>query len=52
MKQNKKENCPEILAVEEYINRRKETRKDEIKKEQEKNPEPFWSYSSFLLLSL
>lgn len=52
MKQTKKELPWEILGVEEYLTRRKQLRKEEIKKEQEKYPEPFSDYSSFLLLSL
>ena len=52
MKQNKNENNSEVIGVEEYIEKRKMVRKEEIKKEQEKYPEPFHSCSSFLLLSL
>jgi len=52
MDYNKKEECWKSLGVEEYLARRKKIRKEEIKKEQEKFPEPFHSYSSFLLLSL
>lgn len=52
MKQVKKE-CPqEILGVEEYLARRKRLLREEIKKDQEKCPESFLHYSSFLLLSL
>ena len=52
MKQINKENCGEILGVEEYLARRREIRREEIKKEQEKFPEPFSRYSSFLLMTL
>jgi hypothetical protein len=52
MKQIEKESCWEVLGVEEYIARRKKMRKEEIKKEQEKYPEPFSRYSSFLLMTL
>ena len=48
----KKEDCWKNLGVEEYLVKRKKMRKEEIKKEQEKYPEPFHSCSSFLLLSL
>ena len=48
----KKEDCRESFGVEEYLARRREVKKEEIKKEQEKYPEPFSDYSSFLLLSL
>ena len=41
MRQIEKERCFEVLGVEEYIARRKKMRKDEIKKEQDKFPEPF-----------
>ena len=52
MKQIEKENCWESLGVEEYIARRRKIKKEEIKKEQEKFPEPFMSYSSLLLITL
>lgn len=52
MKQIEKERCWEVLGVEEYLARRKEMRREEIKKEQEKFPEPFTSYSSLLLITL
>lgn len=52
MKQTKKESSWEVLGVEEYLARRKKIRKKEIKKEQEKYPEPFSDYSSFLLHTL
>ena len=52
MKQIKNEHFQEVLGVEEYLDRRKELREKEIKKEQENFPEPFSYYSSFLLLSL
>ena len=52
MKQNKKECVEEILGVEEYLAKRKRLRKEEIKKDQDKYPDPFLAYSSFLLLSL
>ena len=52
MKEIKKENCWENLGVEEYLARRKKMRKEEIKKEQEKYPEPFSRYFSFLLMTL
>ena len=52
MKQTREESFLEVLGVEEYLARRKRLMKDEIKKEQEKYPEPFKDYSSFLLLSL
>ena len=52
MNQIKKEECWEVLGVEEYLARRKKLRKEEIKKEQEKFPEPFMSYSSLLLITL
>ena len=52
MKQMNKEDCWEILGVEEYLARRREIRKEEIKKEQDKYPEPFSHYSSFLLMTL
>ena len=48
----KKEDCWKSLGVEEYLARRKKKRKEEIKKEQEKFPEPFSSYSSLLLITL
>ena len=52
MKSNKNADCKEVLGVEEYLARRRKITKEEIKKEQEKFPEPFSNYSSFLLLSL
>ena len=52
MNQIKKEECWEVLGVEEYLARRKELRKEEIKKEQEIFPEPFARYSSLLLMTL
>ena len=52
MKQNKNEINSEVIGVEEYIEKRKMVRKEEIKKEQEKFPEPFSRYSSFLLMTL
>lgn len=52
MQQIKNETFREILGVEEYLARRRKLTKEEIKKEQEKFPEPFSNYSSFLLLSL
>ena len=52
MKQAGKEILKENLGVEEYLERRKRIFKEEIKKDQEKFPEPFTDYSSFLLLSL
>ncbi len=52
MKQIKKSEFPENLGVEEYIARRREYIREEIKKDQENYPEPFKFYSSFLLLSL
>ncbi len=52
MNQLKKEGYGEVFDVEEYIARRQEIRKEEIKKEQEKYPEPFSRYSSFLLMTL
>lgn len=52
MNQIKKETYWEILGVEEYLDRRKKMRKEELKKEQEKYPEPFSHYSSFLLMTL
>lgn len=52
MNQLKKETYGEIFGVEEYLARRKKIRKEEIKKEQEKFPEPFASYSSFLFMTL
>lgn len=52
MTQIKRDDSWEILGVEEYLDRRKKMRREEIKKEQEKYPEPFSDYSSFLLLSL
>ena len=48
----KKEDCWKSLGVEEYLVRRNKIRKEEIKKEQEKFPEPFLHYSSFLLMTL
>lgn len=52
MNQMKKETYREIFGVEEYLARRRKIRKEEIKKEQEKYPEPFSSYYSFLLMTL
>ena len=48
----KKEDCCKNLGVEEYLVKRKKMRKEEIKKEQEKFPEPFSDYSSLLLITL
>ena len=48
----KKEDCRESFGVEEYLARRREVKKEEIKKEQEKFPDPFISYSSLLLMTL
>ena len=52
MKQIKKESYGNVLGVEEYLARRRKIRKEEIKKEQEKYPEPFAHYSSLLLMTL
>ena len=52
MNQINKEFYGEILEVEEYVARRREIKREEIKKEQEKYPEPFSDYSSFLLITL
>ena len=52
MNQINKEFYREIIEVEEYLARRQKIRKEEIKKEQEKYPEPFSHYSSFLLMTL
>lgn len=52
MKQDRKEILKENLGVEEYLAKRKQILKEQIKKDQEKYPEPFADYSSFLLLSL
>ena len=52
MEQIKKESYGNVLGVEEYLARRKKLRKEDIKKEQEKFPEPFKSYSSLLLITL
>ena len=48
----KREDCRESFGVEEYLARRREVKKEEIKKEQEKFPEPFACYSSLLLMTL
>jgi len=52
MKQIDKESCWESLGVEEYLERRRKIKKEEIKKEQERFPEPFSYYSSLLLITL
>lgn len=52
MKQIEKDSCGNIFGVEEYLARRQKIRKEEIKKEQDKYPEPFSYYSSFFLLTL
>jgi len=52
MNQLQKEKYGESFGVEEYLARRRRIKKEEIKKEQEKYPEPFSRYFSFLLMTL